>query len=140
MFLTISRMAPLVNSTRKNVKAIIRPLPTFKYRNTNHFAYRYKFLSEGEPENYTWNAIRSESDELMFPHASNSAANIFDGVKVTSIQFSSPENPSRTPPRVAGEHPISAFYECRLDGKRGRSCSITSLMLVAVPEYYTPSI
>jgi flavin-dependent dehydrogenase len=78
------------------------------------------FLSAGGPENYTWNVIRSESDELMFRHAGNSGAKIFDGVRVTSIQFSSNSNPSETLPSNSHGRPISASYERKFDGKLGR--------------------
>jgi flavin-dependent dehydrogenase len=39
------------------------------------------------PKGHSWNVIRSESDELIFRHASNSGAKAFDGTKVDSITF-----------------------------------------------------
>ena len=41
----------------------------------------------GGPESYTWNVVRSESDDLTFKHAGDCGAKIFDGVKVDSIDF-----------------------------------------------------
>ncbi|KAH8771592.1 hypothetical protein F5882DRAFT_452398 [Hyaloscypha sp. PMI_1271] len=40
-----------------------------------------------DEENRSWNVIRSEADELMFRHAEESGAKVFDGVKITSIEF-----------------------------------------------------
>ena len=45
------------------------------------------FISAEAPQNYTWNVIRSESDELIFRHAGRSGAKTFEGVRVTSINF-----------------------------------------------------
>jgi hypothetical protein len=50
----------------------------------------------------------------MFRHAGNSGAKIFDGVRVTSIQFSSNNEPNSSFGR-----PISASYERKSDGKLG---------------------
>ncbi|KAI9659491.1 MAG: hypothetical protein M1821_001749 [Bathelium mastoideum] len=46
------------------------------------------YIAAGGPQAYTWNVVRSESDELIFKHAGKSGAKIFDGVKVESIEFS----------------------------------------------------
>ncbi|KAL1594516.1 hypothetical protein SLS60_010276 [Paraconiothyrium brasiliense] len=45
------------------------------------------FLGPGGPDGYSWNIIRSEADDLIFRHAGKSGAAIFDGVKVTGIEF-----------------------------------------------------
>lgn len=45
------------------------------------------YVAAGGPESYTWNVIRSESDDLIFRHAGKSGASIHDGVKVASINF-----------------------------------------------------
>lgn len=45
------------------------------------------FLAAGGPNAYSWNVIRSESDYLMLKHASESGAKVFDGVKISSIEF-----------------------------------------------------
>ena len=45
------------------------------------------YIAAGGPEAYTWNVVRSESDDLMFRHAGKCGAKIFDGVKVESIEF-----------------------------------------------------
>ena len=48
------------------------------------------YIKTGGPESYTWNVIRSESDDLLFRHAGKSGASIHDGTKVESIDFSEP--------------------------------------------------
>ncbi|KAL3465595.1 FAD/NAD(P)-binding domain-containing protein [Aspergillus heterothallicus] len=58
----------------------------FKVTPGNREAYT-DFTAAGGPEGYTWNMIRSESDEMLFRHAGKSGAKIFDGVKVTELQF-----------------------------------------------------
>ncbi|PPR01324.1 hypothetical protein CVT24_006326 [Panaeolus cyanescens] len=40
-----------------------------------------------DPNNYSWNVVRSESDELLLRHASTSGAKVFEGVRVTDINF-----------------------------------------------------
>nr|BBL33407.1 putative flavin dependent halogenase [Helminthosporium velutinum] len=45
------------------------------------------FVAAGGPENYAYNVIRSEADDIIFRHAGSVGAKIFDGVKVTGIEF-----------------------------------------------------
>lgn len=45
------------------------------------------FLAANGPNGYSWNVIRSESDKLMFDHATKSGAKTFQGVKVESLHF-----------------------------------------------------
>ena len=45
------------------------------------------FLAAGGPNAYSWNVVRSESDYLMYKHAEESGAKVFDGVKINSIEF-----------------------------------------------------
>lgn len=45
------------------------------------------YIAAGGPQAYSWNVVRSESDELIFRHAGEQGAKIFDGVKVESIDF-----------------------------------------------------
>jgi flavin-dependent dehydrogenase len=73
------------------------------------------FVASGGPENYAWNVIRSESDELMFKHAGKSGAKIFDGVKVSEVNFQPPDN--QTGPTDLGR-PISASWQHK-DGSSG---------------------
>ncbi|KAL2845941.1 hypothetical protein BJY01DRAFT_234761 [Aspergillus pseudoustus] len=58
----------------------------FKVTPGNREAYT-DFVAAGGPEGYTWNMIRSEADEMLFRHAGKSGAKIFDGVRVTEVQF-----------------------------------------------------
>jgi flavin-dependent dehydrogenase len=74
-----------------------------------------------DPNNYSWNVIRSESDLIMLRHAAKCGAKVFEGVKVQSVEFSSspvhdagsgeiPDNPG---------YPVSAFYVRKGDGSSG---------------------
>ncbi|KAL5521035.1 hypothetical protein ACEPAG_8957 [Sanghuangporus baumii] len=45
------------------------------------------FLAAGGPNNYAWNVVRAEADDLIFRHAGKCGARIFDGVKVTEVEF-----------------------------------------------------
>ncbi|CAN8103580.1 unnamed protein product [Discula destructiva] len=45
------------------------------------------FIATNGPNGYAWNVVRSESDHLMFKHAGECGAKIFDGVQVKSIEF-----------------------------------------------------
>jgi flavin-dependent dehydrogenase len=45
------------------------------------------FLAFGGPNGHAWNVVRSEADDLLFRHAGESGAKIFDGVKVNEIKF-----------------------------------------------------
>jgi hypothetical protein len=86
-------------------------------------------FSIGGPENYSWNVIRSEADDMMFRHAGQCGAKIFDGVKVDSIDFASQNggltNGSKTSNGTSSSEyldlgrPISASYTRKSDGSRG---------------------
>jgi flavin-dependent dehydrogenase len=58
----------------------------FKLNGKNREGYT-DFLAAGGPNNYAWNVIRSEADDLLFRHAGKSGASIHDGVKVESLDF-----------------------------------------------------
>jgi flavin-dependent dehydrogenase len=58
----------------------------FKLNGRNREGYT-DFLASGGPDNYAWNVIRSEADEILFKHAGKSGANMFDGVKVDRLNF-----------------------------------------------------
>ena len=78
------------------------------------------YLAAGGPQAYTWNVVRSESDDLMFRHAGKSGAKIFDGVKVTDLDFvpsgiDVPENSKVADPG----RPVSATWS-RKDGSSGK--------------------
>lgn len=45
------------------------------------------FIAAGGANGYAWNVIRSEADELLFRHAGESGARIFDATKVDAVQF-----------------------------------------------------
>jgi flavine halogenase len=78
------------------------------------------YIAAGGPEAYTWNVVRSESDDIMFRHAGKCGAHIFDGVKVDSIEFN--ESSGVTVPensKVANlGRPVSATWKSK-DGVTG---------------------
>jgi flavin-dependent dehydrogenase len=79
-------------------------------------------FSIGGPENYSWNVIRSEADDMMFRHAGKCGAKIFDGVKVDSIAFASRSKTSNGTSSAEFQdlgRPVSAFYTRKADGFRG---------------------
>ncbi|GKZ25840.1 hypothetical protein AbraIFM66951_002841 [Aspergillus brasiliensis] len=62
----------------------------FKHKNGASFSYNSKppaytnFLAFG---GHAWNVVRSECDQILFEHARESGAQVFDGVKVSAIDF-----------------------------------------------------
>ncbi|KAJ5888978.1 hypothetical protein N7495_009019 [Penicillium taxi] len=93
----------------------------FKHKNGASFSYNSKppaytnFLAFG---GHAWNVIRSECDQILFEHAGESGAKIFDGVKVNSIEFE---------PTGGGEghgapnigRPVSASWKCKSENTSG---------------------
>ncbi|KAG2036807.1 putative halogenase [Suillus americanus] len=59
------------------------------------------------PNNGSWNVIRSEFDDLLFRHASKCGATVFDNTRVAEIQFE-------------GKRPVSADWKNVSTGTRGR--------------------
>ena len=62
------------------------------------------FTAAGGPDNYAWNVLRADSDDLMLQHASQCGVKVFDGTKVTDISFSPP---SSTAGGTSNETPIT---------------------------------
>ncbi|KAK3323013.1 hypothetical protein B0H66DRAFT_442669, partial [Apodospora peruviana] len=52
------------------------------------------FIAVNGPDGYAWNVVRSESDMLMFEHASHCGARVFDHNKVESIGFDGQGQPT----------------------------------------------
>ncbi|KAL8926519.1 MAG: hypothetical protein Q9208_002846 [Pyrenodesmia sp. 3 TL-2023] len=82
------------------------------------------FIAAGGPENYAWNVVRSEADELLFLHARKSGAKVYDDTKVTDIEFAQLENDERRSSDDADEHheygrPVSASYKRGYDATSG---------------------
>ena len=73
------------------------------------------FIAAGGENNYAWNVIRSEADDLMFKHAAKSGAQAFDGVKVNSIEFV----PSEDAVAPSPGKPVSASWSRKEDGSSG---------------------
>lgn len=84
----------------------------FKLNGTKREGYT-DFIASGGPNNYTWNLVRAEADDLIFRHAGKSGAKIFDGVKVNAINFVSALESAEdnSPTNIANPSlPISASY------------------------------
>lgn len=77
------------------------------------------FIASGGPENYTWNVVRSESDELMFRHAGKMGAKIFDGVKVNELIFAPLSGSELNPASSDLGRPVSASYTQKATGETG---------------------
>lgn len=45
------------------------------------------FIASGGAGHHAWNVVRSEADNILFEHAGDSGAKVFDGVKVYTVQF-----------------------------------------------------
>lgn len=80
------------------------------------------FIAAGGPNNYAWNVVRSEADDLMFKHAAKCGADTFDGVKVTDIEFVPSDIPSVYQDADAPNpgRPVSATWTRKEDGTSGK--------------------
>ncbi|MCJ1246514.1 hypothetical protein MMC30_003722 [Trapelia coarctata] len=78
------------------------------------------FIAAGGPDGYAWNVVRSEADNLMFKHAGKSGAKIFDGVKVSSLEFVPVDGQKDTTDSETPDlgRPVSATWS-RKDGSSG---------------------
>jgi flavine halogenase len=84
-----------------------KPGAAFKLNKNEREGYT-DFLAAGGPNNYAWNVVRSEADNLMFQHAGESGAKIFDGVQVKSIQFENATTVAKGEPNLNPGKPVSA--------------------------------
>lgn len=78
------------------------------------------FIAAGGPDNYAWNVVRSEMDDMMFRHAAKCGVEAFDGVKVDSIEFVPSDSPNdlADPDTPNPGRPVSATWS-RKDGTSG---------------------
>jgi flavin-dependent dehydrogenase len=58
---------------------------SFKFNPRKREGYS-DFVAEN-PNNYSWNVVRSEADELILNKAKEAGASVFDGVKVSKVDF-----------------------------------------------------
>ncbi|RFU29750.1 hypothetical protein B7463_g6563, partial [Scytalidium lignicola] len=87
-----------------------KPGAAFKLNPNKREGYT-DFIAVGGPNNYAWNVVRSEADNLMFQHASKSGAKIFDGVQVKSIAFEDAPTPTGdTVENLNPGRPVKAVY------------------------------
>jgi flavin-dependent dehydrogenase len=79
------------------------------------------FVAAGGPNGYSWNVVRSEADDLMFRHAEKSGAKIFDGVKVSGIEFAPHPGASTADEKTMDPGmPTSATWTRKADGATGK--------------------
>ncbi|KAK3324861.1 hypothetical protein B0H66DRAFT_470293 [Apodospora peruviana] len=77
------------------------------------------FLAVGGPNNYSWNVIRSQADELIFRHAAKCGAKTFEGVKVNSVNFDQPASNGDAKGADSVGKPVSAVWTRKADGTTG---------------------
>ncbi|KAF3770026.1 hypothetical protein M406DRAFT_335784 [Cryphonectria parasitica EP155] len=72
-------------------------------------------------DNRSWNVVRSEADELMFRHAEESGAKVFDGVRISSINFGESANghSNGDAAHPALGRPVSAQWSRKETGESG---------------------
>lgn len=63
--------------------------------------------------------MRSEADQLMFKHAGENGAQVFDGVKVNSIEFEQIDGLTVDPSLSELGRPVSATWSCKATGEKG---------------------
>jgi flavine halogenase len=95
---------------------------SFKLTKSPHVAYT-NFVAEHGEHGYAWNVVRSEADEILFRHAGNCGAHIFDETKVDSISFAPPHESNHDFPidgKLPGHlgRPKKAMWT-RKDGTKG---------------------
>lgn len=77
------------------------------------------FVSVHGPNGYSWNVVRSESDELLFKHAGKSGAQTFQGVKVGALEFEPYKGEFPSGGKLANPgRPVSAKWSAK-DGRSG---------------------
>ncbi|EAU36062.1 conserved hypothetical protein [Aspergillus terreus NIH2624] len=59
----------------------------FKFLSTLPSDEYTDFIASGGAGHHAWNVVRSEADNILFEHAGDSGAKVFDGVKVNTVQF-----------------------------------------------------
>lgn len=78
------------------------------------------FLAAGGAGNHSWNVLRSEADHILFKHAGESGAKVFDKTKVTGIEFE-PQHRDGDLKDTATDvgRPVSASWERKEGGVSG---------------------
>lgn len=77
------------------------------------------FIATGGPGGHAWNVVRSEADHLMFKHAGENGADVFDGVKVNGIEFEPLDGMPAEPSASELGRPVSASWSCKATGAKG---------------------
>ncbi|KAK7709555.1 hypothetical protein SLS64_003613 [Diaporthe eres] len=97
---------------------------SFGFMNKNGAAFKLNrsqppaytdFIAANGPDGHSWNVVRSQADEILFRHAEECGAHVFDCTKVTDIQFEDPAAGSDEP---VGR-PVSVTWSRKADGSTG---------------------
>ncbi|KAL1701051.1 hypothetical protein EV121DRAFT_282952 [Schizophyllum commune] len=75
----------------------------------------YTDFCKPNPDNWSWNVIRSEFDEVLLRHAASCGAKVFEDIRVDALMFSSPVD--REKPHTA--HPTAAQWTRPSDRTNG---------------------
>ncbi|CAG8979384.1 hypothetical protein HYALB_00010270 [Hymenoscyphus albidus] len=95
---------------------MVKPGAAFKMNPTDREGYT-DFLATGGSNNYSWNVIRSEADEILFRHAAKSGAKTFEGIKINSIEFDQSQNTDKISGIIG--RPVSAAWSSKGEGTNG---------------------
>ncbi|TRX90429.1 hypothetical protein FHL15_008598 [Xylaria flabelliformis] len=105
----------------------------FVHKNGSTFKFNSKkpgftdFLAAGGAGNHSWNVVRSEADHLIFKHARECGAKVFDKTKVNEIEFERSETVTNgnsngvkkdTPATPLGK-PVAATWSQKESGRSG---------------------
>lgn len=97
---------------------------SFGFMNKNGAAFKLNrsqppaytdFIAANGPDGHSWNVVRSQADEILFRHAEECGAHVFDCTKVADIQFEDPAAGSDDP---VGR-PVSVTWSRKADGSTG---------------------
>ena len=78
------------------------------------------FIAAGGAGNHSWNVVRSEADHILFMHAGTSGAKIFDGTKVSALDFEPQHSHGNMEElETSPGRPVSASWSRKEDGSSG---------------------
>ncbi|TRM63298.1 hypothetical protein BD626DRAFT_36172 [Schizophyllum amplum] len=75
----------------------------------------YTDFCKPNPDNWSWNVVRSEFDEVLLRHAASCGAKVFEGIRVDALLFQSPVDAAN----LQAAHPIAAQWTRPADGSNG---------------------
>ncbi|KAL1745323.1 hypothetical protein HDZ31DRAFT_63250 [Schizophyllum fasciatum] len=75
----------------------------------------YTDFCKPNPDNWSWNVVRSEFDEVLLRHAASCGAKVYEGIRVDALLFSSPVDHDK----LQAAHPIAAQWTRPADKTNG---------------------